>query len=61
MGALDGKVAIITGAGSGIGRAAARLFAAEGARLILNVNEELACEALAYRLEELLSSSSSRA
>jgi NAD(P)-dependent dehydrogenase (short-subunit alcohol dehydrogenase family) len=32
---LQGKVAIITGAGSGIGRAAALLFAAEGARLVL--------------------------
>jgi DNA polymerase-3 subunit delta' len=31
------------------------------ARLILNVSEELACEALAYRLEETLSSSSSSA
>ncbi len=35
MGALDGKVAIITGAGSGIGRASALRFAAEGARLVL--------------------------
>ncbi len=34
-GQLEGKVAIITGAGSGIGRAAAKLFAAQGARLIL--------------------------
>ncbi|MEY4270648.1 MAG: hypothetical protein RLZZ58_1864 [Pseudomonadota bacterium] len=34
-GALDGKVAIITGAGSGIGRASALRFAAEGARLVL--------------------------
>ena len=32
---LDGKVAIITGAGSGIGRASALLFAAEGAKLVL--------------------------
>ena len=32
---LAGKTAIITGAGSGIGRATARLFAAEGARLLL--------------------------
>jgi NAD(P)-dependent dehydrogenase (short-subunit alcohol dehydrogenase family) len=35
VGRLDGKVAIITGAASGMGRAMARLFAAEGARLVL--------------------------
>ncbi|HEY3764458.1 MAG TPA: SDR family NAD(P)-dependent oxidoreductase [Gaiellales bacterium] len=32
---LDGRRAVITGAGSGMGQAAARLFAAEGARVAL--------------------------
>jgi NAD(P)-dependent dehydrogenase (short-subunit alcohol dehydrogenase family) len=36
MGALDGRVAIITGAGRGIGREHALLFAREGARLVIN-------------------------
>jgi NAD(P)-dependent dehydrogenase (short-subunit alcohol dehydrogenase family) len=35
MGTLDGKVAIITGAATGIGRASARLFSEAGARLVL--------------------------
>jgi len=35
MGALDGRVAIVTGAATGIGRATARLFAQAGARLVL--------------------------
>ncbi len=34
-GLLDGKIAIITGAGSGIGRASAIRFAAEGAQVVL--------------------------
>lgn len=35
MARLDGKVAVITGAGSGIGRVAAILFAAEGAEVVV--------------------------
>jgi NAD(P)-dependent dehydrogenase (short-subunit alcohol dehydrogenase family) len=35
MGRLDGKRAIVTGAGSGIGRASARLFAKEGASVLV--------------------------
>jgi NAD(P)-dependent dehydrogenase (short-subunit alcohol dehydrogenase family) len=35
MGALDGRVAIITGAGRGLGREHALLFAAEGAKVVV--------------------------
>jgi NAD(P)-dependent dehydrogenase (short-subunit alcohol dehydrogenase family) len=36
MGLLDGKVTVVTGAGNGIGRASALLFAREGARVLVN-------------------------
>jgi NAD(P)-dependent dehydrogenase (short-subunit alcohol dehydrogenase family) len=36
MGLLDGKVALISGAGGGLGEAYARLFAREGAAIVVN-------------------------
>jgi NAD(P)-dependent dehydrogenase (short-subunit alcohol dehydrogenase family) len=36
VGALDGRIAVITGAGRGIGRAHALLFAHEGAKVVVN-------------------------
>jgi NAD(P)-dependent dehydrogenase (short-subunit alcohol dehydrogenase family) len=44
---LEGKVAVITGGGSGIGRAAAQLFASEGAQVvILDIDVARAAETL---------------
>jgi len=40
MGKLDGKVAIITGATSGMGRDSAKLFAAEGAKVVVSGRSE---------------------
>ena len=45
---LEGKVALITGAGAGIGRAAAVRFAAEGARIVASdIGEASASETAA--------------
>lgn len=53
MGRLSGKRAIVTGAGSGIGRASAQLFAAQGARvLVVDQSEEGIEETLALILSE---------
>jgi NADP-dependent 3-hydroxy acid dehydrogenase YdfG len=47
MRSLTGKVVVITGASSGIGRAAARAFAAEGARLVLAARDPESLESSA--------------
>ena len=50
MAALDGRVAIITGAASGIGAAAARAFVAAGAKVVIGDINDAAGAALAAEL-----------
>jgi NAD(P)-dependent dehydrogenase (short-subunit alcohol dehydrogenase family) len=51
-GRLDGKSVLITGAARGIGRATAELFAAEGARLVVNDIDDERLRALASELAD---------
>ncbi|MEV6554079.1 glucose 1-dehydrogenase [Nocardia sp. NPDC051756] len=50
-GLLAGKVAFVTGAGRGIGAAAARLFAREGARVVLAARTEAQLKAVTEEIE----------
>jgi NAD(P)-dependent dehydrogenase (short-subunit alcohol dehydrogenase family) len=50
MGRLDGKVALITGGGSGMGMVASKLFASEGARVVLTDVADEAGEAVATEI-----------
>lgn len=52
-GKLDGQVAFVTGAASGIGRATARLLAAEGAAVVAVDRDEAGLSAVAAELDEL--------
>jgi len=50
---LEGKTVVITGAGSGVGRASARLFAAEGARVVCaDVREDWLADTVRMITEE---------
>lgn len=51
MGALEGKVAVVTGATGGIGAAIARRFGAEGASLVLGGRRREAADTLLAELE----------
>jgi NAD(P)-dependent dehydrogenase (short-subunit alcohol dehydrogenase family) len=50
MNALTGKVAIVTGASSGIGRAAALLFAQNGARVVMGARRQAELDSLVAQI-----------
>ena len=49
---IDGRVAIITGAGSGMGRATAHLFAREGAKVAITDLHEESCQTVAQEIKD---------
>ena len=52
MNQLAGKVAIVTGASSGIGYEAAKLFARQGARVVVTARRQAELDALVAEIEQ---------
>lgn len=50
MGQLDGKVAVITGSTSGMGRETAYLFAKEGAKVVVTGRNEARAKAVVDKI-----------
>ncbi|MEI9419090.1 SDR family oxidoreductase [Mesorhizobium sp. Cs1321R2N1] len=50
--ALANKIAIVTGASSGIGRATAKLFTEEGAKLVISARRQAELDALTVEIED---------
>jgi NAD(P)-dependent dehydrogenase (short-subunit alcohol dehydrogenase family) len=50
---LDGKVALVTGAGSGIGEAIARIYAEQGAHVFIGDIQHEAANSVAASIQEL--------
>ena len=51
MGRVEGKIAVITGGNSGVGAAAARLFAKEGATVVITARREVALNEVADEIK----------